>query len=219
MKTTVTYPKTIDFVLKHDEEMTYLSDVSYTLPRNLKEVMDKNVEAIVNSSYNTKPMHTGPYKITNWVQKGYMEFVPDPNYFLGPGLFDKVVFAFRSAESGLADSRHAVTAPGRTKRSGDSGCAELFALADLGAGGRDDRVRGGDAAADEEHAAFTGAEGDAREVRAAIDEDDDLVLRSRAKRARRQLEDVGLAARRDRRAHERGPRASALGRGDDARRA
>jgi len=34
------------------------------------------------------------------VQKGYMEFVPDPNYFLGPGLFDKVVFAFRSAESG-----------------------------------------------------------------------------------------------------------------------
>jgi len=55
--------------------MTYLSDVSYTLPRNLKEVMDKNVEAIVNSAYNTKPMHTGPYKITNWVQKGYMEFV------------------------------------------------------------------------------------------------------------------------------------------------
>jgi len=103
LKTTVTYPKTIDFVLKHDEEMTYLSDVSYTLPRNLKEVMDKNVEAIVNSSYNTKPMHTGPYKITNWVQKGYMEFVPDPNYFLGPGLFDKVVFAFRSAESGLAE--------------------------------------------------------------------------------------------------------------------
>jgi len=43
------------------------------LSRNLKEVMDKNVEAIVNSSYNTKPMHTGPYKITNWVQKGYME--------------------------------------------------------------------------------------------------------------------------------------------------
>jgi len=40
--------------------MQYQSDVSYTLPRNLKEVIDKNVEAIVNSSYNTKPMHTGP---------------------------------------------------------------------------------------------------------------------------------------------------------------
>jgi len=48
-------------------------------------------------------MHTGPYKITNWVQKGYMEFAPDPNYFLGPGLFDKVIIAFRSVESGLAE--------------------------------------------------------------------------------------------------------------------
>jgi len=103
LKTTVTYPKTVDFVLKHDAKMQYQSDVSYTLPRNLKEVIDKNVEAIVNSSYNTKPMHTGPYKITNWVQKGYMEFAPDPNYFLGPGLFDKVIIAFRSVESGLAE--------------------------------------------------------------------------------------------------------------------
>jgi peptide/nickel transport system substrate-binding protein len=99
----LTFPKSIDFVLKHDSSGTYLGDQSYTLPKNLKQVMDKNVEAIANSSFNTLPMYSGPYKITNWVQKGYMEFSPDTNYFLGPGLFSKVIVAFRSAESGLAE--------------------------------------------------------------------------------------------------------------------
>ncbi|NPV88135.1 ABC transporter substrate-binding protein [Coprothermobacteraceae bacterium] len=103
LKTTLTFPNTIEFVLKHDETDSYLSDVSYTLPKTIKAAIDAKVEDIVNSAYNTKPLHTGPYKITNWVQKGYMEFVPDNNYFLGPGLFDKVVVAFRSVESGLAE--------------------------------------------------------------------------------------------------------------------
>jgi peptide/nickel transport system substrate-binding protein len=102
LKTTLTFPKTVDFVLKHNGA-TYLGDQSYTLPKNLKQVMDKNVETIANSSFNTSPVYAGPYKVANWVQKSYMELAPNSNYFLGPGLFDKVIVAFRSVESGLAE--------------------------------------------------------------------------------------------------------------------
>jgi len=81
----------------------YVPDESYTLPRNLKETMDKYSDDIASSSFNTKPLYSGPYKVTNWVQKSYIELQPDPNFFLGPGLFDKVVISFRSAEAGLAE--------------------------------------------------------------------------------------------------------------------
>jgi len=103
LKSSLNIPKTVDFVLKHNENLMYVPDESYTLPRNLKETMDKYSDDIASSSFNTKPLYSGPYKVTNWVQKSYIELQPDPNFFLGPGLFDKVVISFRSAEAGLAE--------------------------------------------------------------------------------------------------------------------
>ncbi len=103
MKTTLTIPNTVDFVLKHNANLAYIADESYTIPKTLKEVMDKNAEAISSSSFNTKPVYSGPYKVTNWVQKSYIEMAPDPNFILGQGLFDKVIVGFRSAQSGLAE--------------------------------------------------------------------------------------------------------------------
>jgi len=74
LKSSLNIPKTVDFVLKHNENLMYVPDESYTLPRNLKETMDKYSDDIASSSFNTKPCTLDPTRSPTGYKKATSNF-------------------------------------------------------------------------------------------------------------------------------------------------
>lgn len=100
-KRTVDIPVTTDFDLFIDSDGSYLAEKSVIGNKALFDYLNSQGNAIQTSAYNDVPMNIGPYKFSKWVRGSHIELVPDPNYFMGRGLFDKVIYRFLETEGAL----------------------------------------------------------------------------------------------------------------------
>lgn len=101
-KRTIDFPATIDFDLFIDTDGSYLADRSIIGSKALFDYLNGQSNSIQTCDYNDAPMNIGPYKFSKWVKGSHIEIIPDSNYYMGRGLFDKVIFRFLETEGALA---------------------------------------------------------------------------------------------------------------------
>lgn len=101
-KKTVDFPATIDFDLFIDADGAYIADKSVIGSKTLFDYLNGQSNSIQTSTYNDAPIHIGPYKLSKWIKGSHIELIPDTNYYMGKGLFDKVIYRFLETEGALA---------------------------------------------------------------------------------------------------------------------
>ncbi len=102
---TLTFPAKSYFMTKITKDGDYVADQSILISKDITNFMASKAQDIMASSYNDKPLGNGAYEVSRWAKGQSIEEVANRNAWLGRGLFDKVIFSFKSPETAQNELR------------------------------------------------------------------------------------------------------------------
>ncbi len=102
---TLTFPAKSYFMTKITPDGDYVADQSILISKDITNFMASKAEAIMASSFNDRPLGNGAYQVSKWAKGQSIELVTNRNAWLGRGLFDKVIFSFKSPEAAQNELR------------------------------------------------------------------------------------------------------------------
>jgi len=104
-KQKIQIPDVCDFMLKVTDDGDYIAEESVLINKSLTDFLASKADEIQSSSYNEKPLGNGAYQVDQWIKGQSISLVPNKYSWIGPGLFNKVVYVFKSPEQTFNELR------------------------------------------------------------------------------------------------------------------
>lgn len=102
---TLTFPAKSYLMIKMTEDGEYDAENSILINQEITNFLASKAEDVMASAYNEKPLGNGAYEVYRWTKGQSIELVTNKNAWIGRGLFDKVIFSFKSPETAQNELR------------------------------------------------------------------------------------------------------------------